>query len=114
MECIDARNIAAKQKSEDPGLGLVLIAVVHFNTPSLDVWTFIARTVRAMGREAETAMPVVSDPYERLDQTEKFVPSYNPHKFELNFRGRATTLRAFESGLHRLAGDVLELTDLPF
>jgi hypothetical protein len=31
-----------------------LIAIVHFITPKLDVWTFIARTVRAMGGKAFT------------------------------------------------------------
>jgi hypothetical protein len=36
------------------GSGGLLIAIVHFNIPSLDVWTFIARTVRAMGWEAFT------------------------------------------------------------
>ena len=31
--------------------GLCLIAIVHFNTPKLDVWTFIAPEIRSDGEE---------------------------------------------------------------
>jgi hypothetical protein len=31
--------------------GLHLIAIVHFNTPNLDVWTFIAPEIRSDGEE---------------------------------------------------------------
>ena len=33
------------------GPGGLLIAIVHFNTPELDVWTFIAPEIRSDGEE---------------------------------------------------------------
>jgi hypothetical protein len=32
--------------------GCLLIAIVHFNTPKLDVWTFIAPEIRSDGEES--------------------------------------------------------------